>query len=250
MAWRRILPPLPRRRRGRPGDEVIPGSTFGQTIEIDRLIYPLRYDVQVRIDFIRLLRDEWALYETDLPGFLDRPAARAYRTWFGNIGRARLFARSDRGPEFIEDRFLKRVRQTAMLWQAIDRDGYDLSIPIGLRSGRTIRMVHGKQIASTVFAGDGCHRLACLYVLGQTRLEPAHYLLRVRRDLQPLDNTAILIDLQVLDRETYLAFISRFYCDGRVLGSASEIRAHVAAAKPALLPELDSVFAFDLPRFA
>ena len=42
--------------------------------------------------------------------------------------------------------------------------------------------MNGKQVASTLFAGDGCHRIACLSLICQTRLEPGQYEYRLRVD--------------------------------------------------------------------
>jgi hypothetical protein len=60
----------------------------------------------------------------------------------------------------------------------------------------------------------------------------------------------LLIRHLPLDATGYLRFISGFYCDGRELDSAEAIRSHVATSRPELLPELDTVFAFDLPSFS
>jgi hypothetical protein len=226
--------------------EIVPGSEIAESIDIARLICPLRYDLWVRIDFIRLLRDEWALYTGDLQGFLDRPQSRAYYIWFKEIVCARYMPQIYRDEKLVKRAFVQKVHETARLWRSIDRNGFDSSTPIRLGSGRSIRSVNGKTIKSTYFAGDGCHRMSCLYVAGQTRLEPEHYEVHVHRDFEPLDNTAILVKHLPLDRATYLGFISRFYCDGLKLDSADQILQHVASKKVGMLPELESVLAFDL----
>ena len=245
--WRGILARLAT-RAAKFGEEIVPGHAIGRSIDMERLICPLRYDLCVRIEFIRLLRDEPALYERDLDGFLRRPAARAYYVWFKEIACARY--RRDLYPSdaLVTPAFIERVHETAGLWRSIQRNGDDTSTPIRLWSGRSIRSVNGKPIASEYFAGDGCHRLSCLYLMGQRRLEPAEYEVRVARRFQPLDNTSPLIRLLPLDRTAYLRFISRFYCGGLELESADEILRHVRAHDPNLLAELTAVFDFDLPR--
>jgi hypothetical protein len=228
--------------------KVIPGSEVAESIDVGRLICPLRYDLWVRIGLVRLLRDEWALYQVDFPAFLELAPARAYRVWYKEVACARFQPRLYQDQALFGPAFVRRVHETAKLWQSIDRNGFDSSTPIRLGSGRTIRTVNGKQISTRYFAGDGCHRVACLYVTGRTSLEPADYEVVVHSHFQPLDNTAILARHLPLDRITYLRFISRFYCDGAELDSADEILQHVAARKPELLPELESVLAYDLPR--
>ncbi len=228
--------------------EIVPGTEIAEAIDIGRLVCPLRYDLWVRIEFVRLLRDEWGLYTDDLPGFLNRPQSRAYYVWFKEVRCALYSPRIYRDEELVKAEFVKRVHETATLWSSIERNGYDRSRPIRLGSGRSIRSVNEKTINSTYFAGDGCHRLSCLYVTGQTRLEPEDYEVHLRQEFEPLDITAILVQQLPLDRTSYLYFISRFYCDGSEFDSADQILQHVASEKPDLLAELESVLAFDLPR--
>jgi hypothetical protein len=241
-------------RVARYGQEIVPGSEIGESIDIDRLICPLRYDLGVRIDFIRLLRDQRALYDDDLNddlhGLLEHPQSKAYYVWFSEVHCARHRHEIYGDTRLVQPAFIQRVHQTARLWRSIERDGYDRSQPIRLGSGRSIRPVNGKAINATYFAGDGCHRMACLYVTGQTRLEPDHYVVRIQRRFTPMDNTAMLIEHLPLDRSGYLRFISHFYCEGLELDSADEIRQHVASQRPGLLPELESVLASDLRRIA
>lgn len=227
-------------------EEIIPGSEIAESIDIGRLICPLRYDLNVRIDFIRLLRDSWALYTDDLRGFLDRPESRAYYIWFHEVSCARYRPQIYGDDSLVMPAFVKRVHKTATLWRSIDRNGLDPSTPIRLESAQSIRSVNGKMINSTYFAGDGCHRMSCLYVTGQTRLQPEQYRVRVHGDFQPLDNTAILLKHLPLDRTAYLKFISRFYCGGMELDSEEAILRHVASEEANLLAELESVLGFDL----
>lgn len=239
-----------RDRVGGDRQEVISGTEIGESIEIGRLICPLRYDLLVRIEFICLLRDQWALYTDDLEAFLDRPQSRAYYTWFHEIACARYRPQIYGDHSLVMPAFVRRVHETATLWRSIDRDGYDTSTPIRLQSGRSIRTVNGKTISATYFAGDGCHRMSCLYVSGQTRLQPEHYVVRVHDEFEPLDNTSILITHLPLDRAAYLKFISGFYGGGLELDSVDKILQHVASERADLLPELESVLAFDLSRIS
>ena len=237
------------RRVARRRAEILPGIEFAKSVDIGRLISPLRYDIWVRIEFIRLLRDAWSVYTGDLQQFLERPESHAYYVWFHEVFCARYKPQIYGQEKLVRHAFVERVRDTAALWESIDGQGYDPSRPIRLESGRSIRSVNGKVIDSTYFAGDGCHRMSCLFLMGQTRLEPGQYNVRVHRSFQPLDNTAVLLKHLPLDRTTYLTFISRFYCrDGLELKSADEILQHVARERPNLLPELKSVIAFDLSR--
>lgn len=228
--------------------EIVPGTEIGEAIDIGRLMCPLRYDLWVRIEFVRLLRDERALYTDDLPGFLNRPQSEAYYIWFKEVRCALYRPEIYRNEKRVKAEFIQRVHDTAALWSSIERNGYDRSTPIRLGAGRSIRSVNGKSINSTYFAGDGCHRMSCLYVTGRTRLQPEDYEVQVRQEFEPLDITAVLIQQRSLDRTTYLHFLSRFYCNGSQFDSADQILQHVAFENPDLLAELESVLAFDLPR--
>jgi hypothetical protein len=228
--------------------KIVPGREIAESIDIDRLICPLRYDLCVRIDFIRLLRDEWTFYSKDLDGFLGRPESKAYYIWFKEVRCAIYNPDIYRDENLVRSAFAKRVHDTARLWRSIDQSGYDLSAPIRIRTGQSIQAVNGKMINSMYFAGDGCHRMACLYLTGRTRLEPEHYEVCVLRHFVPLDITSVLAERLPLDRTTYLRFISRFYCDGLELGLVGKIHQHVAREKAHLLPELESVLAFDLAK--
>lgn len=237
-----------RARVSRPRHRIIPGVEIGRSIDIERLIWPLRYDICVRIELIRLLRDEWTLYVSDLATFLDRPQSRAYYTWFRDVACARHLPWICNDEKLLNAAFVKRVHDTARLWVSIRQHGYDAKTPVRVRSGRSIRPVSGKTITSRYFAGDGCHRLACLYLAGRTRLEPTEYEVQVDDVFEPLDNTAILIPRLPIGRAHYLTFISHYYGDGLEFGCSRQLDQYVASHKAHLLTELRSVLAFDLPR--
>lgn len=236
-AWRRI---------DRLSDDVVPGAKLGSVIDLNRIICPLRYDICIRIEFIRLLRDEWTLYEEDFDLFRTRPAAKAYFVWFRDVRCATYQPKLLHNAARLEAGFMRRVRQTARLWRSMESNGFDTSRPIRLGGGRLVQEVNGKAINGTLFAGDGCHRIACLYLLGWRRLEPIHYEVAVQYCFKPFDNTATLIKSNALDLTAYLRYISKFYCDGLEVDSVDTIRQHVYVRKTELLPELESVLAYDL----
>jgi hypothetical protein len=246
VTWRDLLARV-QSRVTRPRGQVVPGRELGDVVEIGRLACPLRYDLCVRIDFVRLLSQEWELYRSNLPEFLGRPESQAYFIWFRDVASARFQPELARDPTRLRPAFVDRVHETARLWQSIQSKGYNPATPIQLRAGRTVRPVNGKVVTSSYFAGDGCHRVACLFVAGQTSLRPEQYDVRIQSSLDPLDNTAVLIRQLPLGTATYLRFISRFYCGGEELNTVEAILAHVASNSPHLLAEVESVLDFDLP---
>jgi hypothetical protein len=181
---------------------------------------------------------------------LRRPESEAYFIWFRDVASARFQPELARDQTRFWSAFVDRVHETARLWQSIHSDGYDPATPIQLRAGRKVQPVNGKLVNSSYFAGDGCHRMACLFVSGQMSLTPEQYNVRIQESFHPLDNTAVLIRQLPLARETYLRFISQFYCGGQELNTAEAIVSHVASNAPHLLPELESVLDFDLPSFS
>jgi hypothetical protein len=247
--WRDLLGRLQARvARSRP--RLVAGRDLGDVVDIGRLVCPLRYDLCVRIDFIRLLSEAWSLYETNLAEFLDRPESKAYYVWFKDVACARFRPQLSRDTRRLAPVFVERVHETARLWRSIQTDGYNPATPIRLRAGHPVCPVNGKVINTAYFAGDGCHRMACLFVAGQTQLLPEQYEVLIQPNFLPLDNTTLLIRHLPLDRAGYLRFISGFYCDGRELDTPEAILSQVAASRPDLLAELETVFAFDLPSFS
>jgi hypothetical protein len=229
------------------GQETVSGTRIGESIEIARLMCPLRLDLAVRVEFIRLLRDEWTLYTDDLPRFLERPESKAYYVWFRDVRCAHYDPELRRDGERAGAAFLERVHQTARLWQSMERNGYDRSTPIRLETGRSVRPVNEKAVASPYFTGDGCHRLSCLYLMNRTRLSPEDYEVRVHRVYQPLDITGELLPLLSLDRSSYLRFMSQWYAPGQATDTADDMVRFVSRNRPELLHELQTVFAYDLP---
>jgi hypothetical protein len=249
MHWRDLLRRA-QARVARARARLVAGRDLGDTVDIARLVCPLRYDLCVRIDFIRLLREKWSLYETDLAEFLDRPESKAYYVWFKDVACARFQPELSRDTRRLAPVFVERVHATARLWRSIQTNGYNPETPIQLRAGHPVSPVNGKVINSTYYAGDGCHRMASLFVAGQTQLLPEQYEVLIQPNFRPLDNTTLLIRHLPLDRAGYLRFISGFYCEGRVFDTPEAILSQVAASKPELLAELETVFAFDLPSFS
>jgi hypothetical protein len=249
LYWRDLLGRV-QARVARSRSRLVAGRDLGDAVDIARLVCPLRYDLSVRIDFIRLLREEWGLYETNLPAFLDRPESKAYYVWFKDVACARFQPRLSRDSRRLAPVFVERVHETARLWKSIQTNGYNPTTPIRLRAGHPVCPVNGKVINSTYYAGDGCHRMACLFVGGQTQLLPEQYEVLIQPNFRPLDNTTLLIRHLPLDRAGYLRFISGFYCAGGELDTPEAILSQVAASKPDLLAELETVFAYDLPSFS
>jgi hypothetical protein len=239
--FRRRIPGLVRLAY-QPGREAIP---------IDQLVSPLRYDIVVREQYFAVLRDQRALAEEDFEAFMELSRQQPYFTWF-----TRVVVPSGNHPEMVHDAervdaaFERRVRRSIQLHDAFESSGYDRRRPIILRTGHRIAPTStGKRLARRIYAGDGCHRLACLRMTGVEVLEPGMYRLHVAQVFTPHDATAALIGPMAISRRDYLSFLSLSYAD-RELSSEEALLDHVRSTDPDRLPEIEEVIAVDSPLLA
>jgi hypothetical protein len=219
-------------------------------LPIKWLISPLRYDVLVRLEFLRFHERHLDLYGTDFPAYLAKALDQPYFVWFREV----LCRR--RCPGLRDDRdglvraYEAKVRETAGLHRNYRERGFDRRDPIILRSGgKVLPTSTGKAIRRKMFVGDGCHRMALLMLDGAEILEPGHYRVRRYPAYEPLDNTHLLIGPLRLSRGEYYRYLSGGYtastCEDRDMLLAS-----VRKQEPARVAELEQVIAIDEPQFA
>lgn len=234
------------RRRG--FEKRISGLEIGKQVRIYDIVCPLRYDILVRAEFIEFLANNDGLLATAREAILESPAARAYEVWFREVAILRFSPEIYHDGNQVRQRFAIRVEKTKRLWESISLNGFDSAHQIKLRSGKSILEVNGKSVSGPFFAGDGCHRIACLLVMGKKYLEPKEYEVALWPKFQPLDNTALLIDKLPITVSDYLTFISRGYCEGQTLATANEAVAYLEKHDPDRLTELKSILEHDLIR--
>jgi hypothetical protein len=128
--------------------------------------------------------------------------------------------------------------------------GYDLRRRVVLRSARRIEASRtGKEVTSrSLFAGDGCHRLALLRATGVEVLAPGEYLVDKRRTYSPVDNTLPLLGALRITRPDYFRFLSLTYAAGLQVDDEATLLRHVAATDPVRLAEAKSVIEADRCR--
>lgn len=220
------------------------------TIRIKDLVSPLRYDILIRERYFRFVREHEELCARDMTEFIERSKTLPYFVWFTNVVVPQLYPGFVGSEERVSAVFSARVRATVALYYSYKRNDYDLRKPITLRTGKVIApTATGKRLGQTVYAGDGCHRLALLLMTGFDRLEPHMYRLHVSRRFVPRDNTAILIEELGIDDADYFAFVSLSYAD-QELHTKDALRDHVSRCSPSKLGELNGVLALDEPRLA
>lgn len=217
-----------------------------EPVEIDELISPLRYDVLIRERFLDRVAS--ASGRADIEAAVASPEGRDYRSWFERITVPRFKPQLAGDPVAVADAFAERVRRSVDLCRSFAATGYDPARPLLLRSGRRIAATAtGKRMQRRLFVGDGCHRLALLRLGGTTVLEPGAHRIEIVPTLTPLDNTAALIPLLGLRPRSYFRFLALAYAPGTGCDTEEQLRRHVAAERPDLLPELEGVLRVDLP---
>ena len=227
-------------------EKRVSGLEIGERIKIEDLVCPLRYDILVRVDFISFLADNDGLSTSDFRTLLETPVARAYQTWFKEVFVPQVLPEIYHDDDQIRKHFYARVENARNLWESMSTQGFDYQHPISLRSGSLVQEVNGKTFDTSFYAGDGCHRIACLLVMGRKYLEPKEYEVVTRPELHPVDNTAILLEKLPISMSEYLSFISRGSCEGRTLAAAVDALAYVEQNSPSRLAELKRVFRHDL----
>jgi len=238
--WRRV--------RGRSGElaarawRAEPGT---EPVPIHRLASPLRYDLVIRRDFLGLCADH-----ADHGGLADDRLTNLARStpywhWWTEVYCPRSAPELANDPSARGAGFVARVHASFALVQSFREHGFDAAQPIVLHGcEKTLPTDSGKRVQAKLFAGDGCHRLALLWLSGQKALEPGQYLVRRQRAWAPLDNTFRLRELLREDPKAYLRFIASSYSDFE-FGDARDLVDWVRANAPERAAELDSVLRAD-----
>ncbi len=238
-ARRRVLHAV-ERRTFRPATE---------TLDLDELVSPLRYDVIVRAEYFDYLTERLDLYDADFDRYVAAATDTRYFTWFATVALKRYRPQRATDPRHVMAEFRARLRRSASLLRSFENEGFDPRYPVSVRTavaGATTGT--GKLVSRSYYPGDGCHRLALLVRAGQHTLPPSYY--QVRRDPQRtvIDNTHSLIRDLLLSPEEYYRFLSKGYDDSTV-SDAPSLLANVAERAPHRLSELRGVLAVDERAF-
>jgi hypothetical protein len=218
-----------------------------ESVPIDDLLSPLRYDILVRERYFALLRERRALAADDFGAFIELSRQHPYYAWFTQVVIPEYRSEMVGDAERVDAAFERRVRGCIELHDAFESAGYDKRRPIILRTGRQIApTLTGKRLARRMYAGDGCHRLACLRAAGVEVLEPGMYRLHVAEVLTPRDDTALLLRLMAINPREYFSFLSLSYADSE-FHSEEALLEHVGSTDPGRLQELQQVIAVDSP---
>lgn len=214
-------------------------------VSIDRLISPLRYDIVVRADFFRFLEDRWEMLDQDFDACVSASRDHHYFAWFTEVHCRRLHPALLKDAATFDMAFRWRIRQSAELLYRFRTVGFAAWTPIVLhRGGRIGPCPTGKTVVRSLYAGDGCHRLALLRLTGRRWLSPEMYVVRTHRAYSPPDNTATLLQHLSIPEQEYVRFLSLGFSDSiheTRIGLLADVREH----RPDRLPELKEVMRLD-----
>lgn len=162
-------------------------------ISIRALVYPLRYDVLVRKSLYDLYVAHRELYRRDPGSFLDLAQKHDYYTWFTRVLLVRYAPDDALSAPRLRDLFAQRVASAVAVYDSIVADGFDPARPVEPYTGREILPADsGRVVQHKYYAGDGCHRLACLMSQGYNELPREFVRIKCFKRLVPFDNTALL----------------------------------------------------------
>jgi len=241
VLWRRLRASAGELAAAR-GWSVAPGT---EPVPIRMLASPLRFDLEVRREFLRLcaLHAERGGEPDESLSSIARSTP--YWLWWTEVYCPRNAPELAADPLARGRAFSERVRASFELCRSFAKIGFDRRRPIVLRRAeRLLPTDTGKAVTARYIAGDGCHRLALLWLAGQKELEPGQYVVRSKRELRPLDNTWPLREVFRDDPGVYLRFIASGYAE-REFGDVRELAEFVRARAPERLDELRSVLRAD-----
>ena len=181
-------------------------------VPIDELISPLRYDICVRMEYLRWYADNKELFDRDFGLFVELSRNHPYFRWFKAIHCRKLHPKLLRNEQTLSAAFVHRMRQSAILHSRFRAQEFDKTHPLVLYSCKRLEATAtGKIVDRAVYMGNGCHRLALLKLAGNRWLEPDMYVIRTYPTYSPVDNTFDLFQQLQLSSRKYFRFLSLGY---------------------------------------
>ena len=178
-------------------------------IEIRSLYTPLRFDLEIRLNFIRWYEKNKKLFKNNQKDFFKQAKQHLY--FFQHT----IIKVSNRNKNWNsrkqENSYKKKVIQFIKLYESIKNSGYKINYPINLYSSSKILPTEsGKIVTRKYYIGDGWHRFASLIALNKPLLLKYFKIHKVDSYL-PRDNTYLYIKEEKLGINTYIRFLSKFY---------------------------------------
>jgi hypothetical protein len=231
--------------RGNPY-RIEPGD---RPLRIGELVSPLRYDVVLRKRHFEFLREHRDLFDEDFDAYEKRARQEPYFIWFERVMVPSWLPEAMDDPRAFKAAWRDRLRRSYELLDSFEKSGFDPAQPVEVLAGRSVRSTAtGKDLARTVFAGDGNHRLALLMACGVDELTGAQYRIKRYRSLVPADTTGLLFEWTGGGWSEYQEFIAMGY--PTVSLRLVEGRVEVAGADAATTAEVEAIVSADLPHLA
>ncbi len=162
-------------------------------IQTRPLLFPLRYDIELRRSFFELLCEHRSVSGSTESSLESAARGGPYYQWFEHVLVPRNAPHMINNPQMMNGLFSRRVAENVALFDSIRTRGFDTSQPITPYAGIQVGpSTEGRSINQDFYAGDGCHRLACLMALGYDELPSEFVRPKQFRRLNPLDNTLVL----------------------------------------------------------
>jgi hypothetical protein len=222
--------------------KLLPGT---EPLPIVPLISPLRYDIVVRLEYLRFLEANIAWFARDFPSYVEAARKTGYFVWFTEVMCRNFRPRLLHTERKLQRAFEHRLRKTTRMYLRFLKSGFDRRFPVLLNTGdRILETDTGKHIICRYYAGDGCHRIALLLLAGESVLQAETYYVRCFRHYAPRDNTARLVQTLSLEPEKYFAFLSIYYANQPFYDGQS-LLAQIEKENPSKLEELRKVIAID-----
>ena len=179
--------------------KLLPGT---EPLPIVPLISPLRYDIVVRLEYLRFLEANIAWFDRDFPSYVEAARKTGYFVWFTEVMCRNFRPRLLHTERKLQRAFEHRLRKTTRMYLRFLKSGFDRRFPVLLNTGdRILKTDTGKHIICRYYAGDGCHRIALLLLAGESVLQAETYYVRCFRHYAPRDNTARLVQTLSLSRK-------------------------------------------------
>lgn len=171
-------------------------------IDINSLVFPLRYDIMIRKEFFEYYAENQSVYKSKPSVFFEAVREHPYYHWFREVLATRYAPHLRDDPAAMQQEFSKRVAASAAVYDSIINKGFDNSSPIVPYTAEHILPADsGRETGAKYYMGDGCHRLACLMSLGYQTLPRDYVRVKWFKRLTPLDNSALLARSISVDAE-------------------------------------------------
>lgn len=211
---------------------------------IAELVGPLRLDVLVVRDFLRIYLQRRDLAARDFAGFVAEAREHRFRDliygWFSLYQPEAV-----RNPEVFSRHFDMQVRRSVMLWHQV-ADDRDIRPAIEVKvAARTLPTATGKLVHGRYGLGEHSYRAACLMLLGHHVLPPRSFCYRWYRVRRPYDGTWVLTHRKALTPTEYFCYLSEVYGSSERFTTEADLRRFVETVTPGRLDEFRSVVRAD-----